>query len=361
MEKETITTKQAIAIVTMFIIGTALMHVAHSKANQDFWVAYIFVILITLFVFFVYSRIISLFPQKNLLNIHQFLFGKIAGSIIYLFYVCYAFSLGSFVTRDFTESIQTISLPETPQYAFAICIVLVSIYIAKNGIETLGRWCMFSLPIIIFVFLITIVFSINLFDPQNLKPAFQNSISLITENTLSAFSLPFGECVLFLLLFDSLQNGKKTLKVFYVSMAIGLSMIMLALFRNILVLGVENNKLLVSASVSAVSIIQITSFVERIEVIITIIFIICGLAKVTVCLMGVCKGTAKLLKLNSDRPLIAPIGLLMLMLSFNAFENIMHLNEWNNVNKIIFIPIHIIFPLATWITAEIKLKLQTKR
>jgi len=359
MEKEIITTKQAIAMIAMFIVGTSLIHIIQAKANQDFWIANLFVIIITLFIFFVYSRILSLFPQKNLLDINKILFGKIAGSIIYSSFVFYAFSLGAFVTRHITENIQIINLPETPQYVFAICTILVSIYIVKNGIETFGRWCLFSLPIIIFIFLITIFFSVNLFHPENLKPVFQSSISLIAENAHNTIILPFGECVVFLLLFDSLQNGKKTLKVFYIGMAIGITMIMLALFRNIMILGVENNMLLVSPSISAVSVIQLGSFIERIEVIISIIFIICGLTKVTVCLMGACKGMAKLLNLDADQPLIAPLGLLMLMLNFNAFENVMQLNEWFNVYKIYTLPFQIIFPFLIWITAEIKTKLKT--
>ena len=266
----------------------------------------------------------------------------------------YAFSLGIFITRHFSEFIQTSSLPETPQYAFAICIILVSIYIVKNGIETLGRWSLATLPIIIFIFLLTIIFSVNLFDLRNLKPVFQSDLSVIAENALNSYSLPFGESVIFLLLLESLQDAKKTRKVFYISMAIAVSMIMLALFRNILVLGVENNALLANASVSAVSVIEIRNFVERIEVIVTIIFLICGLVKVTVCLMGACRGTAKLLNINSDRPLIAPIGLLMLMLSFNAFENAMHLNAWFDAYRIIFIPVQVILPLIAWATAEIR-------
>jgi spore germination protein KB len=131
---------------------------------------------------------------------------------------------------------------------------------------------------------------------------------------------------------------------------------MMAIFRNILILGVANNKLLVSPSVSAVSIIQLGPFAERIEVIISIIFTICGLAKITICLMGACRGIAKLFNLNSNRLLSAPLGLLMLALSFNVFENIMHLSEWFDVYRILFFPIQVIFPLVTWIVAEIKTK-----
>lgn len=359
MEKEIITTKQAIAMLFTFIIGTSLIHDIQTKADQDFWIAYLFVIIVVLFFFFVYSRILTLFPQKNLLDINTILFGKIAGSIIYSLFVLYAFSLGAFVTRHIAEYFQIIHLPETPQYAFAICVILVSIYIVKNGIETLGRWCLFSMPIIIFIFLLTIVFSFNIFHPENLKPVFQSNIFLIAENAHNTFILPFGECVVFLLLFDSLQDSKKTLKVFYIGMAIGTTMILLALFRNIMILGVENNMLLFSPSIGAVSVIQLGTLIDRIEVIVSIIFIICGLAKVTFCLMGACKGTAKLLNLDTDRPLVAPLGLLMLMLNFNVFENIMHLSEWFNVYKIYTLPVQIIFPILIWITAEIRTKLKT--
>ena len=359
MSKEVITTKQAIAIMVMFMLASALTHVFSSKAGRDFWIAYLAVIVFTLFIFFVYSRILSLFPQKNLLDIQRLLFGKIVGTLIYGSYVYYAFILGCVIPRHFTEFIQ-ISLPETPQYAYAICMVLVSIYIVKCGIETLGRWCLFSLPITVFIFIVTIVFSINLLDVQNLKPVFQSDIALIADNAFNSFTLPFGECVLFLLLFDSLKDSGKARKTYYVSLFMSVTMILLALFRNIMVLGVENSVLLDNTSVAAVSIIKIPFFVERIEVIITIIFIFCGLVKTTVLLMGASKGTAKLLNLDSALPLVAPLGLLMLAFSFNFFENAMHLNKWFGVYRVLFLPCQTISPIATWIAAEIYAHKQTR-
>ncbi len=357
MQKEVITTKQAIAIMTMFMIAGALTHVISSEAGRDFWVSYLIVTVFTLFIFFVYSRILTLFPQKNLLDIQKLLFGKIAGTLIYASYVYYAFMLGCVIPRHFTEFLQS-SLPETPQYAYAIIMVVVCIYIVKTGIETLGRWCLFSLPIVVFVFMLTIIFSVNIIHPQNLKPILQSSITSIADSTFSAFTLPLGEGVLFLLLFDSLKDSTKSKKVYYVSLAICVSMIMLAQFRNIMVLGAENSALLANTSVGAVSIIQISSFVERIEVIITIIFILCGLVKTTVLLMGASKGAAKLLKLDSDQHLVAPLGLLMLAFSFNFFENFMHLNSWFKVYRVLFLPLQTVIPIVTWIVAEIKVKRQ---
>jgi spore germination protein KB len=76
--------------------------------------------------------------------------------------------------------------------------------------------------------------------------------------------------------------------------------------------------------------------------------------------MGACKGIAKLLKLNSERQVIVPVGLLMLMLSFNVFENIMHLNEWVDPLRFFNIPFQLALPIITWITAEIKTKMQQK-
>ena len=357
MQKEVITAKQAIAIMVMYMLSSALTHAVSAKAGQDFWIAYPAVIAFTLFIFFVYSRVLVLFPQKNLLDIQKLLFGKFVGTLIYGAYVYYAFALCCIVVRHFTEFIHT-GLAETPQYAYAICMMLVSIYIVKCGIETLGRWCLFSLPIIIFIFMLTIVFSINLLDPQNLKPSFQSDISSIADNAFNSYTLPFGACVLFLLLFDSLKDSGKARKIFNISMAISITVILLELFRNIMVLGAENNVLLPSASVSAVSIIRLSSFVERIEVIITIIFIFCGLVKATVLLMGASKGVAKLLNLDSALPLVAPLGLLILAFSFNFFENAMHLNKYINVYRVFFLPFQTISPMVTWIAAEIKMKRQ---
>jgi spore germination protein KB len=137
MEREVITTKQSVALLTMFMMGSALIHSVQSKANQDFWISYLFVVAFTLCVYFAYGRILSLFPNMDLLTIQRFLLGKYVGGIIYGFYIFHAFSLGAFVTRHYCEFIQIMSMPETPQYALAICMILVAIYATRNGIETL--------------------------------------------------------------------------------------------------------------------------------------------------------------------------------------------------------------------------------
>ncbi|HNX13368.1 MAG TPA: endospore germination permease [Oscillospiraceae bacterium] len=361
MGKEVITAKQAIAMLVMFELGSALIHATHARDNQDFWLSYLAATVFALFTFFIYSRIMILYPGKNLLDINRELFGKVAGSIIFATYIFYAFSLGAFVTRHFTEVIQITSLPETPQYAFAICIILTCIYITRNGVETFGRWCLFALPVIIAIFSLTVVVSAYLFDFQNLKPVLQSDAFLIADNAFNNYSLPFGESVVFLLVIDSLNFRKKTLKVFYIGLILGAFLIAVATLRNILVLGMENIQLLTSASISAVSIIQLTSYLERIEIIVIINLIICGIAKIAVCLAGAVRGTAKLLNLNSERQLAAPIGLLMLMLSINVFKNAMQLNEWFDVYRWIFLPVQVLFPLVTWVIAEIKTKVHKNK
>ena len=353
MIKEIITTKQAIATLTIFIVSNNFLHNVHYYAKQDFWISFVFVIIFFMFILFAYSRIISLFPHENLLDIFRFLFGKVVGSIFYALLIIYAFTLAAFVTNHFTLFIQTITLPETPQYAYAICIVAVSMYIAKQGIESLGRWSLFSLPFIIGIFLLTVVLSVQLWNPDNLKPVFQSSVTVIAENTFDSISL-LNQCVVFLLVFDTLKEPQKAKKIFYVSMAIGIAMIVITIFRNILVLGMRNNELLATASVSAVSVIQLKPFLERIEVIITIIFIICGIANVSVSLIGVCKGTAKLLKMESAQSLIVPIGVFLLMVSTNTFENIMQIFRYFPLYIYVAFPFQIIIPLAALITAEFK-------
>lgn len=64
MEREIITKKQCIAIMVAFLLGSSLVLGAGGDAKRDAWIAVLAAMVISLPVFFVYARLVSLFPVR---------------------------------------------------------------------------------------------------------------------------------------------------------------------------------------------------------------------------------------------------------------------------------------------------------
>jgi spore germination protein KB len=336
-------------------MGTTFVVSGQHKVKQDAWIAILIALLMSLPLIFIYGRLLRLFPNKNLFDIVEKVFGKVIGKIIILLYTFYFFHLGSLVIRNVTEFVQVVSFPETPQFFVALSLGILSIYMAKSGIEVLGRWTEFILPFLLFVLMVTILLSTSKFNFSNLQPVLYNGWKPVISNAFSIFFFPLGEIVIFTSLFDSLKSKNSAFKIYLLSLVIGSAIIFIVYIRNILVLGIPNLSQMYFPSYYSVSLINIGEFIQRIEVIISIVFILSGFAKTSVCLLTASIGVSKLFKLPDYKQICAPVCFLMINLSIVIYSSTMEMFEWIEVYEYYASLFQIIFPLIALITARIRI------
>jgi spore germination protein KB len=360
-KKESISSKQAIMIMLMFMIGGAVIGGGPREAERDAWLAALVGAVMAIPAYFVYARIIKLFPEKDFSEILKSCFGSILGNAIYLVYILFAFYIGALVVRRFSEFIQISVLPETPQFVFAIAITVVALYIAKAGIEVLGRWSTFVLPILISVILLSVLLALKDADFKFLQPMFQIPISKLVKSGLGQFGFPYAETVLFLMLSGSIKGGKRPYKIFYFTLLIFTAVFVVIILRNLAVMGIINTKYAAFPSYAAVSIIEIGTFLTRIEVIVSIVFLLAMLVKISVCLMAASKGVSRLLQLETHKGIAAPIAVLMLFLSTVIYQNAMEMIAFLQLYGFFILPLETAFPLLIWIVAEIKTRREKKK
>ena len=101
----------------------------------------------------------------------------------------------------------------------------------KEGIEVIGRWSEFFVWIVILLFVAISILSISQMDINRLKP--------ILKGIFSNFSFPFGETVIFTMVFSNISKAKNYNKTFIGGLLIGGFIVFLATLRNLLVLGSE--------------------------------------------------------------------------------------------------------------------------
>lgn len=355
MKKEIISNKQGISIMFLFLIGTTLVTGSANKAKQDAWISILIAMAMALPVIFVYSRLLQLFPGKNLFDIVEEIFGKAIGKILILIFTWYFFNLGTLVVRNITEFIQIVSFPETPQFFIALFLGLIVIYMVKSGIEVLGRWAEFVLPIIIFTIILATCLSAPKANFNNIKPILYYGFKPVFQGTFSLFTFPFAETIIFTTIFSSLEQPNKSFKVYSLSLIGAGIIILLVAVRNILVLGITSIGIHYFTSYYAVSLINIGDFLQRIEAVVSTVVILSSIVKLSVCLFATSIGVSKIFNFDNYRPVVAPICLLMLNLSFIVYSSTMEMFEWiDKIYSLYAIPFQIILPLTIWIIAEVK-------
>lgn len=357
MNKEIISNKQAITMMTMFIMGSTLVLGVGSDAKQDVWIAILVAIIFAVPAMAVYSRILSLFPGKNLFEILNTVFGKITGKAIAVLYIWFAFHLGALVLTNFYQFIKVVSFPETPQFVPIMLMGILCIWVVKEGIEVLGRWSQFAILLLVFIIFSVVTLNLTMADFDNLRPVLYDGIKPVFNSAFSTFSFPFAETVLFLAVFNLAKDKNKPYKIYFTALLFGGFIVLLIAVRNILVMGSNFVGTLYFPAYSVVSLIEIGDFLQRIEVAVSVVFLYAGFVKISVCLLAACKGMDSLLQLGNYRQIVAPVGFLMMIFSCNIYDNIMEMQEWAfKVYKFYAFPFQVLLPIIIWIAAEIKIR-----
>jgi spore germination protein KB len=356
MKKEMLSPLYAKCILMVFIIGSTVVLGVGTLTKQDAWMSLIIAMAFAIPVVLIYGRLMRLYPEQGLYEIIEAVTGKVLGTILIVLYTWYAFHLGSLVLRNFTEFIQVNMLPETPRAAMMILIIFTAAYLTKSGLLTMGRFSLFTLVIIIFVVIMTVLGSINQMESYYILPMLATDAGMLFEEGFNIFSFPLAETVLFLTTASAVRKEDSPYKIYLWSILLAGVILISVVLRNILILGPAMVSTSYFPSFVAARIINIGDFFARVEGFISMNFILSGVFKISVCLFAATTGIAKLAGITNSKRFILPVSMLMMAFCQIVYSNITEMFAWFNIYRFYAIPFQIILPLLLWILAEIKAK-----
>jgi spore germination protein KB len=355
MRKEQLNDKEGICLLTIFVTGSTLIIGIGSEAENDAWIAGIVAIFMSVPMLMVYARILSLFQGKDLFDILEIIMGKILGKAAAVIYIWYAFHLGSLVIRNFGEFLATVAMRETPMLVSILILTLTCIVGVRSGIEVMARTAAYLMPIFMGIIAVVQILAIPKLEPSYLKPILGGGIVPVLKGAFYAFSFPFTETVIMTGAFYTLKK-KSHYKVFLSGVLLAGATIILLTTRNILVLGFMRSRLFY-ASHTAVAMISVGEFLQRIEVTVSFTFAVGVFIKAAICMFVACKGISKVIGLHDYKSIVIQTGLLMAYFAYTVYDNTKEMFDWAmKVYPFYAFPFQVIMPLIIWILAEIKAK-----
>ncbi|HET7580794.1 MAG TPA: endospore germination permease [Bacillales bacterium] len=323
VEKGRISIIQAMLILTTIVNTTGILlapSITGYYALSDLWLSPVFASLVGFMVLFVAIHLNRYFPGKTVIEYGEKLLGSFIGKIIGAVFLLFLLHSNGIVMREYTEFVGSMFLDDTPFVVIMGGMGLLAAFATRGGIEVLGRLAQLFVPFTIFVWAVLLLLTIPSWDVSNILPVLDAGIippirgSLVpqiwySELFLLAFLLPFSKKP------ESAGKWGALTVIFLTLNLVILDIVSVFVFGNL----VPN---LTYPVMSLVRYINIAQFLQHIDALLLIIWVLGVFLKISFILYCTTLGFSQLFKLSTFRHLSMPMGFLLVLFGLWAAPNL---------------------------------------
>lgn len=337
LEDGKISRKQLILLVFIFREVVNLTYFPLLTAppeNQDLWISILlslpFQLALIAPVYYLWTK----FPNQTIIQYSQVIVGR-AGKLIGFLYVCFFIHLTALLMVQFSYFFVIAVMPETPIAFFLISFMLVCAYAVRNGLEVITRLTEIFVPITIIAVIIILIFMFKTIDFKALLPIMENGFTPVFYGGLITASRSV-EIMYFAMLLPFLNNFQKiksTILFTYVLIDINALLIAIPI---ITIFGTVDAKIHLFPFFDAIKLVSIGDFWEHIEVIHMAVWL-CGIVvQVSTLYYLAALGIGQLFNLKDYKPLVLPLGTIIVSLAILIAPNIVEQMEFLNYKILIW-------------------------
>lgn len=296
--------------------------------NQDMWISSLLSFFFQFVLFMPLIYLCDHYKNLNLIQISEKTLGTF-GKIIGILYIWFFIHIDAIHIRQFGEYLTSVPYPETPITVFIISLMCFGVHTVGHGIETIGRITEIVFPLILFFVILILALVTNKVELANLLPIMEKGFLeickgafIIASRTTEILFLPM------LYPFISNANIKYSKKSsFWVSTLLSISFSIIYIFI-ISVLGIKQAKNRVFPFSSIVRAISLADFIERIDAVFMGIWVLGMYVKIAIFFYLAVLGISQIFNLSDFRPIIIPVGTIIISLSILQSESIIALYEF---------------------------------
>jgi spore germination protein KB len=361
IEKGKISAWQMAVIMYPTITATAVLLVpaiTMKHAKQDLWISPIWASFAGFLTVYITYRLHKLYPDESVIEYSERILGRIAGKVLGGVYIFFYLHITGIIIREYSDFIATF-LPLTPMTVVMGSIVVVCGFAVRGGIEVLGRSAEIFVPLVVFLLTVIIILLIPELRLERMLPVMENGLwpsfmgSIAPQGWLSEFFL-----LSFLLpLLADRHKGQKwgMLCVFFIMLTLVIINLMTLLLFGKMAGTLTYPMMLAARRIS------LAEFFEHLESVVMAIWVAGAFVKISAFYYIVTLGTAQWLKLSDYRPLVFPLGYILVLLSIWIAPNIQAIKKFLGATTPVYLlSMQLAIPLVLLFIAMIRSKMQSK-
>lgn len=337
---------KASSLLTAFIAGVAL---------QDSWIVVLFGIALCLPLMWLYRSLMVGFPDRNLIQILEDVYGKIAGRIIGVLYTWFFFNLTALNLMDIGNFSKLTLMEETPIIVLLVLCMAVSAWAVRYGIRSVVRYSQLFAVIAYIILIVSVLLVLNQVDPQNFLPMFDLPLKKYIQGTHIAVTIPFGEMVAFLMITPNVKLPRRDrTKYLFWGFALGGLTYLIVMLRDVAVLG-NTIQLFTLPTLMTLRLVNLGPSLSRMEILFAIILIMLLFFKITFLYYVSVITVAQLLRVRAYRHLVLAAGALIIAYGLTLYSNpVEHAASAQRIEPVVWTLFEILIPLLTWIVAKLR-------
>ncbi|NEW08532.1 endospore germination permease [Paenibacillus sp. SYP-B3998] len=330
--KEQIGTRQMAILVIYFIIGDMLLFLPSNLSNtahQDAWISALIGLAIGVAIAWYVYWYSQRFPGLTLVEIHNLVLGRWFGGGVTLVYVVIFFNNSIVQIREIGDFVSTQMMTETPMRVICLLFTFLYIIALRSGLENIARFAETFFPMFALMLALLMVSSLPESHLANLTPVLENGFKPLAEGVLFYISFPFCEMFVFWMIFPNVNQNKHFRRDYVIAALIGGATIFSVLMISLLVLGPYLTSHQMYSTYTLAKKISIGHFIERIEAILAITWILSTFMRSIIYGYAFIRGIEQMFHLKDYRTLTVPLGVVAFGYAMLIYPNIVFFNSVN--------------------------------
>lgn len=326
LEGGKISNRQLMFMLMFTVLGTAyffLPALSALFAGRDLWLCPVFSTLPGLLVILVIAKLHSLYPGLSIIQYSEKILGKFVGKFAGLLFIFWFTHTNAIVIQEFGDFMNIAFMPTTPTIIFTGVITAVCGLAVYYGVELIARAGEFLFPMFLIFILSLLALAAGNIQIGMITPVLSKGLIPVLAGSLPPSGWR-GEVVVAAMLLPFVNKPQKARNAgIYAVLLIGL----LLVADSLEVAGVygDETKRLVFPVLSLAREINILNFFQRLEVVLLVAWIAGLFVKVSVFYYCSVLAAAQWSGLASYRPVIVPLGVVLVALGSLNFGNVMDL------------------------------------
>lgn len=339
MRNKYINENEFLYISIIFINSMGILVGLGSSARGGAWISVLIAFMLVIPIAIMLGKMFKKYPNRNFFEIIEIVLGKFMGKIV-ISVVLVAYIQITFVSIIYVVNfIKVVILMELHLTFVTMLFLSMILFILNKGVKVIVNWSQITFFMVVVVLLIITSMTLPFMNPQNILPIIVGNEKNILKGIVEVLAYPASQVIFLTSLFKYCKEEINITKVLIKMLVISGVFLALINMQNIMVLGDITKSNVYFSNYQAYRRISIGKVFQRMEIILSMFFIIVEVARISILCLFVIQGIGTMLSLSSIECLILPTILMLLnvivieyMSLFTPRENI----EVTNAINIIF-------------------------
>ncbi|WP_379154767.1 endospore germination permease [Paenibacillus sp. sgz5001063] len=270
----------------------------------------------------------------------------VAATVLGLLMLQFYLDTTSTILREFVNFLKDNVLFNTPIPLLCTLILLITIYMVRQGLEAIAR--VNSLVLLLFVFFVPL-YLFGLFNEMNvhrLLPMFDHSLTELTLASITPTTW-MSEVAVLLFLTPYLQNPQKARIIGWTGLMIVAALMMFSLVTTLMIFGPDFIKLSAYPGFTAASIVHLGRFIEKLDILFISYWVLSIYLKFSIFLFATVECFKQTFKTGSSSPFLGALGLLITLECMYTWQSTEKLNLYNKEGRfLVFFLFNVLVPLG---------------